>query len=217
MTSVFNRIVALGVLLSLGYSAAALAEPSLSISVSPTDLTLVGGDSQIEKITAYGTGPVLVGPSDDQCDKSRLVNVLGGKSEHQGGALVTSSTYTLFLQAKREAGECTITFAVDTLGHGSVQQIARVRVLPEPTVSITVSPDKLQSGLVESASQTYRYRSRHVERRPADQHLRRGNADCLNHQQQPDEQRRTGFPQRNGNARCVGKTSRRLHDDVLGE
>ncbi|HLI96621.1 MAG TPA: hypothetical protein VKT72_11115 [Candidatus Baltobacteraceae bacterium] len=71
------------------------------------------------------------------------MNVLPGKSEHEGGALVTRSTYTLFLQAKREAGECTITFAVDTLGHGRVQQTAHVRVLPEPAVSITVSPDKL--------------------------------------------------------------------------
>ncbi|HLI96622.1 MAG TPA: hypothetical protein VKT72_11120 [Candidatus Baltobacteraceae bacterium] len=54
MTSAFKRIAALAALLSLGCSAAAIGEPSLSISVSPTELTLVGGDSQIEKITAYG-------------------------------------------------------------------------------------------------------------------------------------------------------------------
>lgn len=144
MMSAVNRFAALVSLFCLASSALVLAEPKLSISVSPTELTLYGGEAQIEKITAYGTGPALVGPSDDECDRKRVVNVVGGKSEHEGGALVTSSTYTLFLQAKREAAECTITFAVDTLGNGRVAQTMHVRVIAPPKVSITTSPDKLQ-------------------------------------------------------------------------
>lgn len=139
---IVNRFTALVSLVVIALTAVALAQ-NLSISVSPTQLTLYGGDPQIEKITAYGTGPVLVLPSDDQCDKTRLVNVVGGKSTHEGGALVTSSTYVLFLQAKRESGECAITFAVDTLGHGRVVQTMHVRVLPVPKVSITASPPEL--------------------------------------------------------------------------
>ena len=142
--SALNRILALVALASIAAGARVVAAPSLSIAVAPAELKLVAGDSQVETIVAHGTGPVAVVPDDNQCDKRRLVNVVGGKSEHEGGALITSSTYTLFLQAKREAGECTITFAVDTLGHGRVAQTVHVRVLPAPKVSITISPDKLE-------------------------------------------------------------------------
>lgn len=146
--SAVNRVATLVALFGLVTGALALAAPSLSISVSPTELTLHGGESQIEAITAHGTGPVLVGPSDDECDRKRVVNVLGGKSEHEGGALITSSTYTLFLQAKREAAECTITFAVDTLGHGRVDHITR---------QTTARP-------ISSARETQRYGARRIER-----------------------------------------------------
>jgi hypothetical protein len=136
----FTRVPVLAIILILAAGATVFSATMPAITVSPSELKLVTGNPDIVKVTANFAGPWLVGLVHDGCWNSPVANITGWKSDHTGGALVTSSSYTVFLQAGREPGECTLTFEAGTLHDGRTTQTVHVSVSQSRAASITISP-----------------------------------------------------------------------------
>lgn len=114
-----------------------------SISITPAEVKLTGGNAAPVKVTAYFEGPSMVGLVQDGCAKSPLVNIEGEQRSHTGGALVTSATDVVFVAAhSSEGGECTMTFEA-LVGKEFIRKSVRVVVAKAPEVTIDISPESV--------------------------------------------------------------------------
>lgn len=146
-----RRICAVVVAIVLTSCVAGLAATIPTITISPTEVKLVSGNPDMVRVNAYFDGPSLVGLVHDGCWNSPAVNITGWKSDHTGGALVTSSSYTVFLQARQEAGECTMTFEAEL---GKITKSVHVIVAKGADVSIDISPSELHLNTLRSTRVT---------------------------------------------------------------
>ena len=129
-----------------------------TISITPAEVKLTGGNPHPVKVTAYFDGPSDVGLVRDGCARSPVVNIEGEQRSHTGGALVTSATDVVFLAPRStEGGECTLTFEA-LIGKEFIRKSVRVIVAKAPEVTIDISPAEvtLRPGLITRVTATAR-------------------------------------------------------------
>lgn len=114
-----------------------------TISITPAEVKLTGGNPHPVTVTAYFEGPSMVGLVRDGCAKSPLVNIEAEQRSHTGGALVTSATDVVFIaRHSTEGGECTMTFEA-LVGKEFIRKSVRVIVAKAPEVTIEISPPEV--------------------------------------------------------------------------
>lgn len=114
-----------------------------TISITPAEVKLTGGNATPAKVTAYFDGPSMVGLVHDGCWRSPLVNIEGEQRSNTGGALVTSATDVVFVAPRStEGGECTMTFEA-LVGKEMTRKSVRVVIAKAPEVGIEISPPEV--------------------------------------------------------------------------
>lgn len=121
-----------------------------TISITPAEVKLTGGNPHPVKVTAYFDGPSDVGLVRDGCARSPVVNIEG---EQRSGA-----TDVVFIAPhSTEGGECTLTFEA-LIGKEFIRKSVRVVVAKAPEVTIDISPPDvtLRPGLITRVTATAR-------------------------------------------------------------